>query len=50
MSTTKVSKQIPSGFLMPTVSSFRSIQNKHDVYRGKDCMKEFCELLREHTL
>ena len=50
MSTTKASKQIPSGFLMPTVSSFRSMQNKHDVYRGKDCMKEFCEILREHTV
>ena len=50
MSTTKVSKQIPSGFSMPTLSSYWSIQNKHDVYRGKDCMKEFCELLREHTV
>ena len=24
---------------MSTVSSFRSIENKHDVYKGKDCMK-----------
>ena len=36
---TKVSKHIPSGFLMSTISSFRSIENKHGVYRGKDCMK-----------
>ena len=35
-STTKVSKHIPSGFSMSTISSFRSIENKHDVYRGKD--------------
>ena len=42
-STTKVSKHIPSGFSMSTISSFRSIENKHDVYRGKDCMKKFCE-------
>ena len=28
-STRKVSEHIPSGFLMPTISSFRSIENKH---------------------
>ena len=40
-STTKVSEHIPSGFSMSTISLFRSIENKHDVYRGKDCMKKF---------
>ena len=35
---------------MSTISSFRSIENKPDVYRGKDCMKKFCELLREHVM
>ena len=49
-STTKVSKHIPSGFSMSTISSFRSIENKHGVYRGKDCMKKFCAFLREHTM
>ena len=39
LSTTKVSEHIPSGFSMSTISSFRSIENKHDVYRGKVCMK-----------
>ena len=29
-STTKVSKHIASGFSMCTISSFRSIENKHD--------------------
>ena len=43
----KVSKHIPSSFSMSTISSFRSIENKNDVYRGKDCMKKFCESLRE---
>ena len=33
-----------------TVSSFRRIENKHDVYRGKDCMKKFCEFLTERTM
>ena len=35
---------------MSTMSSFRSIENKHDVCKGKDCMKKFCEFLREHTM
>ena len=33
-STTKVSEHIPSGVSMSTISSFSSIENKHDVYRG----------------
>ena len=37
-STTKVSEHIPSGFSVSTISSFRRIQNKHDIYRSKDCM------------
>ena len=41
---------IPSGLSMPTISSFTSIENKHDVCRYKDCMKKFCELLREHAM
>ena len=49
-STTKVSKHIPSGFSMSTISTFRSIENKHDIYRGKDCMKKFCEFLTEHAM
>ena len=35
---------------MSTISLFRKIKNKHDVYRGKDCMKKFCPFLKEHTL
>ena len=50
LSTTKVSENIPSGFSMSTISLFRSIGNKCDVCRGKDCMKKFCEFLREHTI
>ena len=34
---------------MSTVSSIRSIENKHDVYRSKDCMK-FCESLGAHPM
>ena len=35
---------------MPAISSFRSIKNKHDIYRGKDCMRRLCESLREHAM
>ena len=35
---------------MSTISSFRSIENKDDVYRGKDCTKKFCKFFREHTM
>ena len=35
---------------MSTTSWFKSIENKHDVYRGKDCMKKFCESLRDHAM
>ena len=31
---------------MSTILPFRSIENKH----GKDCMKKFCEFLREHAM
>ena len=47
--TTKVGEHIPSSFSMSTMSSFKSIENRHNVYRDKDCMKKFCKSLREHT-
>ena len=50
-STAKVNEHFPSPFLMLTISSFRSIENRHhDVYRGKDCMKKLCEPLIEHAV
>ena len=45
-----MSKHMPSGFSMSTISLFRSIENKLDVYRGKDWMKKCCELLREQAM
>ena len=35
---------------MSTISSFKSIETQHDVYIGKDCMKRFCEFLREQAI
>ena len=49
-SASKVFEQIPSGFSMSTISSFRRIENKHDVYRSKDCIKKVFEFLREHAM
>ena len=45
--TAKVSEDIPSDF---PVSSFKTIENKNDVYRAKDSMKQFCESWRDHTM
>ena len=41
---------IPSDFSMSKISSFKNIANKHDLHRGKNCMKKFCEILREHEI
>ena len=49
-STKRVSEHIASVFSMSTISSFRSIENKHDVYRGKDGMKKVCEFLRQYAM
>ena len=35
---------------MSKISYFRSIEIKHDVYRGKDGMKKFGDFLREHAI
>ena len=48
--TTKLSTHIPSGFSMSEIPSLRTIENNHDVNRGKDCMKRFCEFSREHAM
>ena len=34
---------------MSTVWTSNGIENKH-VYRGEDCVKKFCESLREHAM
>ena len=48
--TTKVRKHIPLGLSMSAISLLRSKENKHDVNRGKNCMKKFCEFLRKHSM
>ena len=34
---------------MSAISSFKDIENKHDVYGGKNYMKKFCECLKNHA-
>ena len=48
-SATKVSEHIPSVFVISAISPFKGIENRHDVNRGKDCMKKLCESLRKHA-
>ena len=48
--TTKVSEHIPSDFSISIISSFKNTEHKHDIYRGKDCMKKNCESSREHAM
>ena len=50
LSSTKVGEFIQSGFSKSTISSFKEIENKPDVYRDKDCMKKFCESLRQQIM
>ena len=41
--------RIPCGYSMLTIWAFDHIENKHTLFRGKHCMKKFCETLREHA-
>ena len=49
-SITKVSEHTPSIFSICTILSFKNIENKHYVYRGKDCINKLCESLRKHLM
>ena len=35
---------------MSTILSFKDIENKHDVCRGKDWIKKFCESLIDYGM
>ena len=48
-STTKLSEHIPCGYSMSTIWVFDHIENKHTLYRGKDCMRKIWASLREHA-
>ena len=47
--TTVKSLHKPSGYSLLTSCSFDKSKNKPTYYRGKDCMKRFCDDLKEHV-
>ena len=49
-STIKVTKNSPCGYSMYLIWTFHGIENKHNVYRGKQCIKKFSESLKEHAM
>ena len=49
LSTAKINKHTPYGNSLFTDCSFNKAENKIDYYRDEDCMKKFCEDLREHA-
>ena len=48
-STTKINKDTPSGYSIFTGCSFDESKNKLNYYNAKDCMKKFCQDLKEHA-
>ena len=48
-STTKIGEHIPCRYSMSTIWGFDYIEDKHTLYRGKDCTKKFFTSLREHA-
>ena len=45
-STTKIGQHIPCRYSMLTILALDHTENRHTLYRGKDCMKTPCESLR----
>ena len=48
-SATKIGEHVTWGYSMSKIWAFDRIEKKHNLYRGKDCMKTFCESLRENA-
>ena len=47
--TTKIVEHFACGYSMSTIWAFDHIESKHNLYRGKDYMKNFCTSLKEHA-
>ena len=48
-STSKIGEHIPCGYSISTIWRFDHIENKHTLYPGKDCIKQFCSFLRKYA-
>ena len=46
---TKIGEHIPCRYSLSTIWKFDHIENKHTLYRGKNCMKKFCTSFRKHA-
>ena len=46
-STIKIREHIPCGYSMLTIWAFDHIESKLTLYRGEDCMKNFCTCFRK---
>ena len=47
LSTIKVGEHVPYKYSMSTIWTFDGKENKHAIHRDEDCMKKFCDSLRE---
>ena len=47
--TTKIDGHIPCGYSISTICGFDHIENRHILYRGKDCMRTFYDSLKENA-
>ena len=47
--TTRKAIHEPSGYFLLTLCSFDKSENKQTYYRKRDCMKRFCDNLKEHV-
>ena len=45
--TERKAKHEPSGYSLSLIFSFNLKENKHSVYRGRDCIEKFCKDLKE---
>lgn len=49
-SATKVDEDILCGYLLSTIYTFYGKETKHEVCRGKDCIKKFSKSLELHAM
>ena len=45
--TERKAKHEPSGYALSLICSFDKTKNKHNFYRGRDCIEKFCKDLKE---
>ena len=46
---TNIGEHVLCGYLVSIIYVFETIENRHNLYRGEDCIKKICSSLREHA-